>query len=204
MEVLFYDIQQNTEQWAALRRGAIGASQVDALFMGENSEGYQGLIDELVHDRLTDYEMIKEPVGFWLNYGHEFEERTEKMYIGETFTATENGGIYKSIDGWLCASPDRRIFGQNAGVEFKSVKGKTLIRYARTGQIPRKYLNQMFHQMFVCGFDYVDFCAHAPGLRPFIKRVERDETAIKLIETKFLEVKAKVEAEVFKLRNYKL
>ena len=204
MNVIFHDIEQNTEQWAALRRGAIGASQVDALFMGESTEGYNSLLDALIHDRLTDYEMVREPSSFWMNYGHEFEPRTEKWYIGQTMNITENGGIFKSADGWLCASPDRRIFGANAGVEFKSVKGTTLVRYARTGVIPRKYLNQIHHQIWVCGFDYVDFCAHAPGLKPFIKRVERDETAIAILNQKLSIIKAKAEAEIIKLKHYRI
>jgi hypothetical protein len=65
-------IDQNSEEWDALRLGKFTASTFADLFMGKETKGYQNAIIKVAYERVTG-ECEENYSNKWMQRGHEKE-----------------------------------------------------------------------------------------------------------------------------------
>lgn len=181
---IYNEIAQGSEDWLKLRAGKFTASVFADLFMGKSTLGYQEAINRVVFERVTG----TTPESYsneYMNRGTELEPSAREAYQLETFNYVKEVGFIE-LDQWVGCSPDGLV-GDNGLIEIKVPKWSTLMSYMFGDTIPKGYTIQMQGQMFVSGRQWCDFYAWHPNLKPFLKRVERDEKMIAEISGKLQE-----------------
>ena len=194
--MIFHDVQQNTEDWMALRRGKFTCSIFDDLFMAKSTAGYRNAIYQVVFERLTG----ETPENFssnWMERGHELEAEGLGKYELLTFNKVSNGGFVE-LNEWVGGSPDGFI-DKNL-VEIKCPKYSTMIDYLISKQLPKIYEKQVQGQLYVTGAKWCDFMCYHQKLRPLIIRVERDEYIIAEIKMKLKEAVDKAKLIINQLK----
>lgn len=194
--IKFYDIDQNSEQWDEVRRGKFTASSFSDLFMDKKTAGYQKAIIKVAYERVTG-ESEEFYSNKWMQRGHEKEPIAVDNYEMLTFNTTENGGFYEYSD-FIGASPDRKIVGQNGGIEIKCPSFQVYHEYLETKKIPKAYFWQIHGQMLCTGWDFIDYMPFSsPYLKQILVRVERDQAIlnqlVERLETCVEEVKKMIE-----------
>lgn len=177
---------QDGQDWMLARVGAFTASRASDL-MAKTKTGPAAsrgnLITLLAVERLTG-----QPVETYSNAamqrGIELEAEARDAYSFQTGNiVTEVGYVpHPTIDTAGC-SPDGLI-GDSGLVELKCPSSMAKhLDALRTGAHAQEYAWQLQHQLWVTGRDWVDAVSYDPrfpdGLQLAIKRVTRDEAAIR-------------------------
>jgi hypothetical protein len=175
----FFDVVQNSDEWYDLRICKITASMSSDLFMDKKTKGYKDCITKIVMEKITG-KTQKQFANKWMDYGHETEPEANENYEIETFSTLENGGIWIANE-WVAASPDAKIFGLNAGTEFKCPSISTYRDYLDSFdikgkvEVPKDYYIQIQHQLLCTGWDYIDYMPYySSKLKQLLTRVEID------------------------------
>jgi putative phage-type endonuclease len=181
--MIFHDIQQNTEEWEALRLGKFTASTFADLFATKSTAKYRNAIRKVVFERLTG----ESPESFksdWMDRGHELEPFAREAYENYSFDTIQNGGFFE-MNEWTGASPDGLI-GEDGQIEIKCPAYSTFIDYLINQKLPSEYLYQVQGQLFVTGRKWCDFVAYHPKLPLVVVRVLPDPEVIASIEVALL------------------
>lgn len=158
------------EEWVELRKKSLGGSDAGTV-MGVNP--YSSRIT-LYADKLglsktrADSEAMRQ--------GRDLEAYVAERYMEITGNKVQNDNfMYQHPEfPFLTANIDRRIVGQNAGLECKTMNafnGYDL----ESGEIPATYYAQVQHYMMVMGFDYMDLCILVFQKPPYVFHIERNE-----------------------------
>ena len=175
-----YNIEQRSTEWHLARMGKFTASTFYKLFSKKDSAGYNELINTVVFERLTN-EAPESFTNEWMQRGIELEDEARIDYEVRTANIVTEVG-FMSLDSWTGVSPDGLV--NDVGmVEIKCPKFSTLIDYHLKDKIPNNYYWQMQGQMWVAGREWNDFFAYHPKLKPFIKRVERNDSDIEKLKS---------------------
>jgi hypothetical protein len=172
-----YSVNQNSEEWEALKLAKFSASCFHEAMAERSTATYKNLIKRIAYEKLTG----EHPEFFKSDYmdrGHIEEPDAREKYEILTFSTIKDGGFFE-LNEWVGASPDGVIDGVNGGIEIKSPAYSTMMDYLKHKKLPSVYKWQVYGQMWVCGFDFVDFVAYHPKLPFLIVRVDRDELIIK-------------------------
>jgi len=184
--MIHYVIDQNSEEWLALRVGKFTASTFADLFMDRKTAGYQKAIIKVAYERVTG-ESEEQYNNKWMQRGHEKEPFARENYELQTFNSVEDAGFFE-YDDFTGASPDAKIIGQNGGCEFKCPSFQVYNEYLETGRIPKSYFWQIHGQLLCSGWDFIDYMPYSsPKLKQILIRVERDEATLELLKTKLNE-----------------
>jgi len=177
-----YDIEQNSEEWDALRLGKFTASTFSDLFMAKTTKGYQNAIIKVAFERVTG-ESEESYSNKWMGRGHEKEPFAVENYELFSFNTCEPAGFYE-YDDFTGASPDRLIVGQNGGCEFKCPSFQVYNEYLETKKIPKSYFWQIHGQLLCTGWDFIDYMPYSsPKLKQILIRIERDEAILEQLKT---------------------
>jgi putative phage-type endonuclease len=180
-------MEQRTIEWHKARLGRLTASRV-ADMMAKTRNGWgasrANYAWELAIERLTG-----EPTSTFcspaMQWGTDQEDNARAAYQIHALCKVEEVGFLEHPKLFAGASPDGLI-GDDGMVEIKcpnpATHGETLL----TGTIADKYFKQMQFQMACAGRAWCDFVSYDPRfpepMRLWVKRVERDDAAIKEIE----------------------
>lgn len=197
-------IEQRTEGWHQQRLGKATASRV-ADVMAKTKTGYSAsranYAAELMCERLTG-ERAESFTSAAMAWGTDTEPQARAAYAFLTDAdVVEVGFIDHPSIPMFGASPDGLV-GETGLVEIKCPNTATHIDTLLGETVPGKYLTQMQVQMACTGRAWCDFVSFDPrlpaDLQLWVKRVPRDDEAIRAIEAEvqaFLsELDAKVEA----------
>ena len=177
-----YDVNQNSEEWDALRLGKFTASTFSDLFMAKTTKGYQNAIIKVAFERVTG-ESEESYSNRWMQRGHEKEPFAVENYELFSFNTCEPAGFYE-YDDFTGASPDRLIVGQNGGCEFKCPSFQVYNEYLETKKIPKSYFWQIHGQLLCTGWDFIDYMPYSsPKLKQILIRIERDEAILEQLKT---------------------
>lgn len=165
--------RENREDWLELRKKYIGGSDAASVVgLNEWQSPYAlwcekaGITPEFEGNLRTRVGTELEPVIAKL-----FEEETGKKVQNCNFT------MINDLFPFAVADIDRKIVGENAGLECKSTSALNLKHY-RNGDYPARFYVQCQHYMGVCGFDKM-YLAVLIGNSDFrIFEIERDEAEI--------------------------
>lgn len=197
-------MEQRSPEWCAARIGKATASRVADL-MAKTKSGYSAsranYAAELLCERLTG-ERAESFTSAAMAWGTDTEPQARAAYAFLTDAdVVEVGFIDHPSIPMFGASPDGLV-GETGLVEIKCPNTATHIDTLLSETVPGKYITQMQVQMACTGRAWCDFVSFDPrlpaDLQLWVKRVPRDDEAIRAIEAEvqaFLsELDAKVEA----------
>ncbi len=163
--MIYHDVPQNTDEWAALRIGKATASNFacfmanDGKAFGEPAKRYALQIAlELATGKKAEFSFSNEH----MERGHEQEPVARMLYEEERFTDVANGGFFDW--GSYGDSPDGLV-GASGVVEIKSVIASTHYATLLRKSFDPSYRWQLVGHLDCTGRDWVDFisyCADFP------------------------------------------
>lgn len=163
------------KEWLEWRKKGIGGSDAGAI-CGMNK--YRSPIAVYL-DKTAD-EVVEKPMNEAMRLGHDFEDYVKTRWMEETGkkAVRENYMLQHDEFPWMLADIDRRVVGENAGLECKTCSPYAAGKWENDG-IPPEYLIQCLHYMAVTGADrwYLACLILQQGME--FRVIERDEEAIK-------------------------
>lgn len=200
-------IEQGTDEWRQLRCGKLGASQVH-MAIARTKSGWsasrENIMAQIIVERMTGI-----PTEGFTSSAMEWGTATEPQ-------ARAAYAFSKDVEVQLASfMPHPRIAGTGAspdgligsgGLEIKCPNTATHIDTLLNGTIDGKYITQMHWQMACAGLEWVDFVSfdpRLPGLELWVKRIEREDKPISLLEEQVAEFLAEVDERMKKLEALK-
>jgi putative phage-type endonuclease len=193
-----YKVEQNSDEWFALRRGKFTASTFKDLFMDENTRGYKNAIYKVAFERLTN----TSPESFTNEYiqrGTELEPEARAWYEFEKNVEVIKAGFFEYND-WIGASPDGLV-GDSGLIEIKCPKFSTMMDYLIKKELPKTHFHQVHGQLLITDRQWCDFIAYHPSLPKFVLRVEREKKIDDEILDKLFKAIKEVEQIITKLKG---
>ena len=174
---MFYDIEQNTDEWLELRAGTVGGSSISKV-MANYGKAFGAPAKALALDiALYKVRGYFEKQGYsnaHMQRGHEQESIAKQLYEDHNFIDVLNGGFFEN--GLTSCSPDGLV-EYDGMIEIKSVIASVHYAYQSKDTYDSSYKWQMLHEMKEANRDWVDFvsyCAEYPlGNQLHIKRLFR-------------------------------
>lgn len=200
-------MQQQSEDWFKARLGKATASRfkdvMTTIKYGEPSsvKNYRA---QLVSERLTG---VRDE-GFTtaaMQWGIDNEETARLRYELETGNEVIECGFFDHSTLRAGASPDGLVSGGGI-LEIKCPNTATHIESLKIQNVPKAYYWQVMGQMWITGRLWCDFVSFDPRMpqnaQVLIKRVERDESAIKDLEQAVEAFLKTVDQEENFIKNY--
>jgi hypothetical protein len=183
-----FDCAQGSPEWFDCRKGIPTASEFHKLFMkgqkkGEESKTRRRYMLELIGERMTG-----QPRDTYSSYhmerGKEMEAEACKLYAMIEDADLQTVGFIRRDEKAGC-SPDRLV-GKNGLLQIKTMMPPLLLDLHLTTK-PEDYTEhdcQLYGELWVAGHEreWSELFIYWPGIKPFRKRVYRDEVKIKSIE----------------------
>lgn len=186
------EVQQNTPEWHALRRGIPTSSEFSRILTieGKRSKSWQGYTEELAIETVSG---ITNTFETWqMRLGHQQEPKARWLYSQmNNVTVEEVAFVYKDESRRVGCSTDGLV-GPNGIWECKGGEGKThferLKKYNKNPgafieTFTNKHYQQLQGELYVCEREWVDLFGFFPGMRPIETRVYRDEQWIKTLDS---------------------
>lgn len=181
MNPLWHDVEQNTDEWQALRLGKATASSFGC-FMANEGKAFgdpaKKYALQIALERATGHKAEFSFSNDHMERGHEQEPVARMLYEDEYFVSVTNGGFFDC--GEYGDSPDGLI-GSDGVIEIKSVTAATHYATLRRGSFDPAYRWQLVGHLDCTGRDYVDFvsyCSEFPeASRLIVYRSDRDDFA---------------------------
>lgn len=199
--------EQRTAEWFQARLGKVTASRV-ADVIAKTKTGYsasrENYMAQLVVERLTNTqaESFTNAAMQWGTDQEPFARAAYELKMG--VMVDETGLVDHPTIQMAGASPDGLV-GEDGLVEIKCPNTATHIDTLLTQTVPAKYITQMQFQMACTGRQWCDFVSFDPRMpqkaQIFIKRVLRDDSFIKEIESEIKKFLAEVSAKVDQLNK---
>lgn len=163
---VWYDIQQNTDEWLDLRIGKLTGSGVKNIMANYGKvfgEPAKKLAVTIAREQLTGKRSLNESYSnAHMERGHEQEPIARALYEELFFTDVTNGGFYGV--GALGCSPDGLVC-DNGLIEIKSVIDHVQYATIKRGGFDPSYKWQLYFNLMQSGrewIDYVSYCADFP------------------------------------------
>lgn len=173
--VEFFDIEQNTDEWLAMRSGLITSSSLSKIMANEGKafgDPAKAYAVQICVERLIGRPLSGGYSNEHTERGHEQEPLARMEYEGQTFTEVSNGGFYRLGD--VGASPDGLVYSDGM-IEIKSVIPSVHFTNVKRQSYDPTYKWQLFGNLKISGRDWIDFtsyCADFPeGQKIYICRL---------------------------------
>ena len=167
-----HDIEQGSTEWLDMRLGLITCSEISSI--RADGAGAQSYINALAYERITGESSSVFDGNEWTKRGQELEPVARQMYEQKTGAAVsmvsfvENKGFGYSPDGLIYGS---QPMWPDGGIEIKVKQPAEQIHILRTGEIPKKHMDQLIGGLTCAELDWIDFVSYCPNLPLFICRV---------------------------------
>ena len=200
-------IEQRSPQWFQQRLGRATASRISDI-VAKTKSGYSAsranYMAQLVVERMTN-KQAESYSNAAMEWGTEQEPLARAAYEAEVDVLVEEVGMIDHPTVEMSgASPDGLV-GDDGLVEIKCPTTATHIDTLMGEQAPKKYYDQMQWQMACTGRKWCDFVSFDPrmpeGLQLFVKRVERDDEYIAMLESEVATFLQEVSDKVNKLKS---
>lgn len=202
-------MDQGSDEWFAIRIGKVTASRV-ADILAKTKSGYSASRDnymaQLVCERLTN-QKAESFTNAAMQHGTETEPLARAAYEAlKDVLVDEVGFVPHPSIKMAGASPDGLV-GDDGLIEIKCPNTATHIDTLLSESVPTKYFTQMQFQMACTGrkwCDFVSFDNRLPEeLQLFVKRVQRDDVYIKIMEAEIVQFIAELDEKIEKLMKVK-
>jgi hypothetical protein len=205
MSLEIIDCEQGSSEWFRIRMGMPTASNFKELLITPRIKGEtfsKGAITYMY--KLAGERLINEPMQNMSNAhmqrGHDDEPRARIAYYFETNNVVKQVGFM--INNGAGYSPDG-IVGDDGNIEIKSKLPHLQIETIIADVAPDEHIAQMQGGLWVSEREWCDFVSYCPRLlKPFIKRVHRDENLIEKIAERVRIFNDELDALVYKLEKW--
>lgn len=170
----YNDIEQGGEEWLALRRGILTASEMRLIMTPTlrpaSNDKERAHMFELLGQRITGY---TEPhyISDDMLRGHEDEIEARIRYAEHFAPVTECGFVTRDMGGFTIGYSPDGLVGDDGLIECKSRRQKYQIETILADEVPAEYLLQCQTGLLVTGRKWLDFISYCGGLPMFVKRV---------------------------------
>lgn len=178
--MIIHDVEQNTEEWRAIRAGIPTASAFDNIITagGKPSSQSEKYMEILISEIQTGLPIKEGFKSSSMKRGHELEDKAAGYYAMEYGVDVQKVGFVTDDLLMIGCSPDRLV-GDDGMLEIKCPDQQTMISYYRMSEddIKREYWVQKQAQLYVAQRQWVDnlFYPESPQQPPIVVRVARDE-----------------------------
>jgi hypothetical protein len=201
--VKVHDIAQRTPAWYAVRLGKLTASRAGdmmATIKTGEAAARRDLRMQLVCERLTGLSQEDAYVNAAMQRGIDKESDAFAAYEALTGRLANPVGFVAHDSLAAGCSPDGEVNGYQGVLELKCPKSATHLSYLRLRTVPKEYLHQIIHSIWITGAQWCDFVSFddrfpAP-LQVLCVRVPRDEAQIASYEIMVRAFLGEVEKEV--------
>lgn len=196
-------VQQGTDKWLALRAGCITASSFKSLVTSRGEKTATSTRDtylnQIIAERLTG-----KPVDTFKNAdmerGNEREGAARELFGAIMEVDVKEVGFHLHDDYDIGCSADGLFsLGSDTGVEIKSPRASTHIKYMRNKKLPTEYMQQIQLSMWLLEVDKYFFFSYHPDLKPLIVEVKRDDEYIEKAVPILIDAAKYVKSETEKL-----
>jgi YqaJ-like viral recombinase domain len=182
----FYDVDQLSDEWHAIRRGTITASGMHNLLAGGEGKMRAGYMRQLAGERLTGL-TTESYSNNAMARGREMEIEARDWYSRTRLVdCTKVGFVKRTIllplggEFAIGASPDSQV-GPHKGLEIKTMRPDLLIGVLERGAagVPAEHRAQVQGTMLVCDWDEMDLLLFYRGMPAnAVFTIVRDDTYI--------------------------
>jgi putative phage-type endonuclease len=200
-------MEQRSDEWYKKRLGRATASRISDV-VAKTKSGYSAsranYMAQLVVERMTN-KVAESYSNSAMEWGTEQEPLARAAYEAHSSVLVDEVGMidHPSVE-MSGASPDGLV-GPDGLVEIKCPTTATHIDTLMGEEAPKKYYDQMQWQMACTGRKWCDFVSYDPrmpeGLQLFVKRVERDDEYIAMLEGEVATFLKEVSDKVEKLKS---
>lgn len=194
-----HKVEQKTDEWYALRRGRLTASEAQAI--GNNGKGLETLVLCLMAEKYASVQEEKYNNGD-MDRGNELEAQARSIYELERGVTVEQVGFISEGDYAGC-SPDGLI-GEDGGIEIKCPNNVKYFSLLLNGEkaIDTAYIWQVQMNLLLTGRKWWDLVFYSPNytesmkvfrIVPDKKMHEALKEGLKIGELKIKEIEKKYE-----------
>lgn len=196
MEII-RDVDQLSDEWFELRIGSVGGSSIKDLMAKGQGKSRKSLMYRLVEE-IRENKKYEGYVSKAMEEGTRREPESRRDFRFITGLEVEEVGLIKgNVPGTHC-SPDG-LTSDDAGLELKNPIYTTQLRYIDEDRLPLEYVKQVQYSMWIAEYDYWWFFSYHPKLKPFLLKVERDESLIKTIKIETIKFLAELKLLIKKM-----
>lgn len=191
----FIDVNQNSDEWFALRAGKLTSSNLGKIManfgksFGEPAKNYAW---NIANEQITGEPISSDYSNAHMERGHEQEPIARMIYENQTFCDVTNGGFFES--SFVGCSPDGLVL-DNGVIEIKSV-----ISSVHGKSVKRQGLDPAYKWQFIGNLkftnrdwlDFISYCSTYPeGRQIFIHRIKKEDLTeeFKMIDKRVAEFK---------------
>jgi len=178
VKMIVVNCEQGSEEWLAIRRGVITASEFS-----------QVMTPKMLKRAKTDYiyKLLAEFKGLAgdnfssaaMDRGTNLEPVARELYaFREDVDPEQVGFIFLNESRLVGCSPDSLI-GDDGGLEIKCPEAKAHIHYMMDDAVPDEYRSQVFGCLWLTGRSWWDFMSYHPKLPPLVTRVTNEDEGYK-------------------------
>ena len=198
-------VEQGTDKWLALRAGCITASSFKSLVTSRGEKTATSTRDtylnQIIAERLTG-----KPVDTFKNAdmerGNEREGAARDLFGAIMEVDVKEVGFHLHDDYDIgCSSDGLFCLDSDTGVEIKSPRASTHIKYMRNKKLPTEYMQQVQLSMWLLEVDKYFFFSYHPDLKPLIVEVKRDDEYIEKAVPILIDAAKYVKSETEKLNE---
>ena len=170
----YNDIEHGGEEWLALRRGILTASEMRLILTPTmrtaSNDKERAHMFEILGQRITGY---TEPhyISDDMLRGHEDEVAARIRYAEHFAPVTECGFVTNDDHGVVIGYSPDGLVGDDGLIECKSRRQKFQIETILADEVPAEYLLQIQTGLLVTGRKWLDFVSYCGGMPMFVKRV---------------------------------
>lgn len=182
------DCEQGSPDWFAARIGIPTASEFDTVMTkgrgGGESKTRRTYMLKLLGELLTGKPMDSVTTRD-MERGKTMESEARDLYVLLTDSTPQQVGFVRNGD--VGASPDSLI-DLNGLLEIKTKAPHLQLDLLLADALPDEHKAQVQGQLWICEREWCDFVSYWPGLKPFVKRIYRDEpyiAALKVVVADF-------------------
>tara|TARA_R110000822_G_scaffold23066_4_gene71603 strand:+ start:3308 stop:3952 length:645 start_codon:yes stop_codon:yes gene_type:complete len=175
----FIDVNQNSDEWFALRGGKLTSSNLGKIManfgksFGEPAKKYAY---NMANEQITGEPISSDYSNAHMERGHEQEPIARMIYEEQTFCDVTNGGFFES--DFIGCSPDGLV-GDSGAIEIKSVISNVHYLNVKRQKVDPAYKWQCVGNLKFTGRDWLDFisyCSTYPeGKQIFIHRIRKED-----------------------------
>jgi len=200
-----HEIEQDSEEWKAIRLGLITASVVGELITPStlkvaDNQGSRGLLYDLAAQRVTGY---VEPSYFNddMLRGHDDEIEARNLYSRHIAPVEKCGFITREVGGLKFGYSPDGLVGVDGLIEVKSKNQKLHMRSVIEGEVPKDHIMQIQMGLFVSGREWCDYVGHCGGMAMVRYRVYLDENIQDALLAALLSSEHKIQSIIKKYQD---
>lgn len=197
--ILHKDIQQQTDKWFEIKKLKMSASHANTIIA--NGKGLTTYVNELIADYFSTGER-ENYTNENMERGNLLEEQARVSYELANNCTVEQVGFIEVEGEYFGISPDGLV-GDDGGLEIKNHTNRVFIELLLSGEIDKKYYDQIQMSLFTTGRKWWDYLGYNPNIAPyqFVKRITPDSETFEKLKKglatgkqTLLETKTKIEA----------